>query len=66
MDKYRLNELRKMRVEDRVMLAAVEWWESKRPITYTEAEHFSNPAVNTASSWENELAHAVADMLSIR
>ena len=36
------------------------WWESLRPLSWTEAEHIATPAVNCTSDWECALARGIA------
>ena len=40
--------------------AAYDWWVSKRPRDYTEADHHNNPTVNTVTMREKALAEAVS------
>lgn len=44
--------------------AAMEWWESKRPISFTEEAHTQNPTINCATPAEEVLAQEVAQALS--
>lgn len=40
---------------------AYQWWKSRRPVSFTEADHIANPTVNTTSAAEAAMAQAVAD-----
>lgn len=42
---------------------AISWWESKRPIRYTEKEHLENYAINCVTKQEMYLAKAVAELI---
>lgn len=44
--------------------AAFEWWRSKRPIEFCEAQHIHNPAINTCTDRDEALARAVAKMVA--
>lgn len=48
------------RNEQRVIDAACQWWLSKRPFTWSLADHLKNPTVNMTTDWETKLARAVA------
>lgn len=43
--------------------AAVRWWENHRPLSFTYAQHLENPAINTSSGPQKDLAIAVAAFL---
>ena len=43
--------------------AALNWWLTKRPLTYTEDEHINIPAINCRNEAEEELAWQVSRML---
>ena len=45
---------------EQVREAAYEWWLSRRPVSWDQAEHLKNPGVNTMSDAERKLALAVA------
>jgi hypothetical protein len=45
-----------------VLRAAIAWWESRRPASYTAEDHVANPQINCASEAEKRLALAVARM----
>lgn len=49
-----------------VTAAAINWWESHRPIGWTEEQHCGNAAVNTCTSREAALAFEVASLISRR
>ena len=38
---------------------AMTWWQGKRPLSFTEAEHRENPTINTVGPNEAQLAEAV-------
>jgi len=44
-----------------VVLAAVDWWISNRPLTWTTEDHLKFPAVNVAGEDAKALAVAVAN-----
>jgi len=46
--------------KDKIVLAAIQWWEMHRPIAYTKQQHIENPSVNTATDSEKQLAISVA------
>lgn len=48
------------REEREVLRAAVAWWRTKRPRSYTRADHIGNATVNVATDAEKLLAEAVA------
>lgn len=50
-------------LQQRVLLAAKEWWESKRPPTITAKAHLEVATVNTSGVPEHRLARAVAGLL---
>lgn len=54
------------RDEFKVVMAAVAWWRSKRPLADSESEHLSNPRVNLTTDWEIDLAIAVSSLLKSR
>jgi hypothetical protein len=43
--------------------AAKSWWESQRPVSMDQRQHFSNPGINCRTSFEYELAKAVAKLV---
>lgn len=46
--------------------AAIDWWKGRRPCDWTEAQHISNPCVNTSETAnEKRLAEAVAKMIEL-
>lgn len=45
-----------LRAKNEVSKAAVEWWKSKRPLSYDEEAHLNNPLVNTTTEAEKKLA----------
>ena len=47
--------------KDKIVLAAIQWWEMHRPIAYTKQQHIENPSVNTATASEKQLAIHVAE-----
>lgn len=52
--------------ETRALKAAECWFEGRRPIAYTLAQHLLNPKVNCTSDAEGALAEAVAILISER
>jgi hypothetical protein len=40
--------------------AALAWWQGKCPVAFTLDEHLKNPAINTETTYEYDLALAVA------
>ena len=40
--------------------ASIRWWESKRPVGWSEDQHLAEPTVDCASPAEQALARAVA------
>lgn len=47
----------------RLFEAAKAWWIVHRPATFTEAEHLSNPTINTNGAEEHKLARSVTVLL---
>ncbi len=45
---------------DRLVRAALAWWEGKRPGLYNLEDHIANPRVNCAGDRERDLATAIA------
>lgn len=43
-----------------VQVSAARWWESKRPVSFTLADHQRSPAVGLPGLGEQDLARAVA------
>ena len=43
-----------------VARAAMAWWASRRPLSYSLGRHIANPIANTASAEERALARACA------
>lgn len=50
---------------DEIVRAAVHWWESHRPLSFTVHEHVEHYAVNTRDDSEKRLARAVANAVRI-
>ena len=48
-----------------VFVSAIAWWESKRPVGWTEPQHLALPAVNCQSGSETELAEDVARAINV-
>jgi hypothetical protein len=48
---------------EQVIKRAKQWWESKRPLEWSEKEHAENPMVNCPTEQEKKLAIAVRDYL---
>jgi len=46
-----------------IVQEACRWFASRRPIGYSEEQHFRNPAINSRTDEEATLAHAVAQYL---
>ena len=43
-----------------VLVTALKWWIARRPLTWSQAEHFDNPTINAhASPPERERARAI-------
>ena len=54
----------KVKAANNVIRAALEWWEGKRPIDWTIAQHLNMPAVNAiATVRDTHLAHCVAALV---
>ena len=49
---------------DAVTDAAIAWWESHRPLGWTLDDHLKTPDVNCTVTTEQELAYAVASIVS--
>lgn len=49
-----------MTPETDVIAAAIEWWRTKKPVKWTEAQHLESPWINCTQCGEKELASAVA------
>lgn len=47
-----------------VVRAALAWWRERCPASWDEGKHLDIPAVNCSSDAENELADAVAALVS--
>lgn len=47
-----------------VLRNAVSWWESKRPLEFSEKDHLLNPTINCSTESEKELAKSISRMLS--
>lgn len=47
----------------RIIAAAYQWFRTKRPQSYTLEQHLANPAINTATDTEANIAIAVANMM---
>lgn len=45
--------------KDRVVEAAINWWEMLRPCVFNRKQHTENPAINTTSMAERNLAEAI-------
>lgn len=39
---------------------SVSWWESNRPVGWSEAQHLENPTINCSTPAEDQLAERVA------
>lgn len=52
--------------KDKIVLAAIQWWEMHRPIAYTKQQHIENPSVNTITDSEKQLAISVAGYVKKR
>lgn len=46
-----------------VEAAALAWWRTHKPCSWSAAEHKANPTINTVTSVDAALASAVADQL---
>jgi ribosomal protein S27E len=49
--------------EERIIKAAISWWKSRRPVSWTHKMHIENPSVNTTGPRERCIAEAVAKYL---
>jgi hypothetical protein len=50
--------------ENMVIIAAIQWWKSKKPRGWTYEQHMSNPTVNCEKTKEEkELAKSIARFL---
>lgn len=47
-----------------VINAAIEWWESNRPVNWSLKQHLEHPRVNCSTKAEQELATAIAISLN--
>lgn len=47
-------------LRERVLRAAIKWWEMHRPLSFNIAEHHANPTINTTTDAEKKLARAVS------
>lgn len=49
----------------RVVQAAVKWWESHRPLAFSEQEHLANPTINMCGDLpgQHALARAVSSLI---
>lgn len=56
----REREQRRRILDARIVSLSIAWWRSRRPISWTQAEHIKNPTVNTATRWDHDLAREVA------
>jgi len=45
---------------EEVLSAATVWFGYKKPLAWSSAKHFENPAINTSYDYEEKLARAVA------
>jgi len=52
--------------EKAVITTALRWWESRRPVVYTVADHLQTPMVNIPESPGRCLALAVAALVRAR
>lgn len=50
---------------DEIVRAAVHWWESHRPLSFTVHDHVEHCTVNTCYDAEKNLARAVANAVRI-
>lgn len=46
--------------------AALAWWRSHRPCSFSETEHLKNPTINLPNDSEKKLARSVARTLKDR
>lgn len=49
--------------EKEVLLAALAWWRSQRPLAWKLDDHLDNPTINTVNKREHRLAAAVARLM---
>ena len=49
--------------EQKLIEAAVAWWQGRRPLGWDQDTHLAYPQVNTAGPYEQDLADAVAAYL---
>ena len=50
-------------LRERALRAAIKWWETRRPVAFTAAEHQANPTINTCTDEEARLARAVSALV---
>lgn len=50
-------------MENDLVTLTYAWWKSKRPASWTVAEHLKNPTVNTRGKEEYDLAMEVARLI---
>lgn len=43
-----------------VVDASIDWWESKRPVSWTKEQHIENPTINCMNITERVLAEKIA------
>ena len=49
-----------MPTPDRLRRALLAWWKTKRPLSYTEAQHITRPTVNCVGAPMQDLARHAA------
>lgn len=48
--------------DEKLIRAALNWWESQRPLGWDEEEHLADPTINAGMTfWDYEFAKAVAE-----
>jgi hypothetical protein len=46
-----------------LIISAVRWWESHRPLTWSLDHHLNHPLVNLVAATDKDLANDVADYI---
>lgn len=50
-------------LEKELRSAAIRWWENRRPLQWSQMDHVRNPAINTSTAAERDLACVVAKIV---
>ena len=51
------------RMKEKLIIAAIKWFDSHRPIGDSLEQHLANPRVNTTTGPEGDLAESIADYI---